>query len=138
MQQPSIPTRAAKRRSLRRLLPLSAVAVGMLALLPVSASAWTSNYFSSPTRNIRCHNGGSWIACTTLNSGLVVTVTLYGHAYTDYDQSEFGVGGPTLYYGQSYNVTGRFHCLSRSDGMTCSSVRSGHGFFINRTNYRVW
>ena len=137
MQQSRTPA-AAKRRSRRALVPLSAIAVGLLALLPASANAWTSNYFSSPTRNIQCHNAGSWIACTTLNTGLVVTVPLYGHAYTDYDQSEFGYGGPTLYYGQTYNVSGRFHCLSRSDGMTCSSVRSGHGFFINRTNYRVW
>src|SRR3954452_16368500 len=111
------------RRPRRLLVLLAALGIGLLALLPAKASAWTSNDFSSPTRNIQCHNGGSWLACTTLNNGRVVSVSLYGHAYSSYDQSGFGYGGPTLYYGQTYNAPGRFRCISRFNGMTCTSLR---------------
>jgi len=43
----------------------------------------------------------------------------------------------TLPYG-SFVQAGSFRCVSRADGVTCESTRSGHGFFIARQTYRVY
>ena len=40
-----------------------------------------------------------------------------------------------LAYGTSTVVTG-FRCASATSGMTCSSRRTGHGFFISVQRYR--
>ncbi len=46
----------------------------------------------------------------------------------------FGVDLEPLAYGRSI-TRGPFRCTSRRSGMTCRSLRSGHGFKIRKTGY---
>jgi hypothetical protein len=46
-------------------------------------------------------------------------------------------GAPKLAYGTASEV-GDFICISRKTGITCSQVPSGHGFFINKDEYRTF
>ena len=43
--------------------------------------------------------------------------------------------GPTLAYGKQQTV-GRFRCVSRFTGMTCTETRSGKGFLLNRSGVK--
>jgi hypothetical protein len=48
------------------------------------------------------------------------------------------LGGPaTLPYGAS-SQRGRFLCESAEDGVTCTDVNTGTGFFISREDYRIF
>lgn len=106
--------------------------------------SWSSDYFRSPTGNIRCR----WftydrvMACKTLHNGRVGVVPLYGSAYSGYFGGYSFPSGPTLYYGQywSSNVGGtpHFRCDSRSSGMTCFSRQTGRGFTISRESFRTF
>jgi hypothetical protein len=102
--------------------------------------AWNSNWFRSPTGNIRCRYwpDDRLLACTTLNNRRLVGVTLFGHPFV---RSAFGYsfpGGPVLSYGDTWAVAGRVKCWSRYSGMTCRSLQTGSGFFINRTSFRLF
>lgn len=102
---------------------------------------WTSNWFQSPTRNIRCryYPSRGYVACTSRNNGTVAGVTLYGRSYRRYDGYRFNFpGGPVLAYGQNWVVRNRFRCDSRYNGMTCRSLQTGRGFFINRSYSRLF
>ena len=44
---------------------------------------------------------------------------------------------PTLAYGTA-TVVGSFECGSRTIGMTCTNLQSGHGFFISIQSYRTF
>ena len=44
---------------------------------------------------------------------------------------------PKLAYGQTSRV-GSVACVSRTDGLTCTSDRTGHGFFLSRQSYRLF
>jgi serine/threonine protein kinase len=46
-------------------------------------------------------------------------------------------GSPALPYGEDTR-TGGFQCASRLTGMTCTSLSTGHGFFISRQSYRIF
>jgi hypothetical protein len=72
----------------------------------------------------------------TLNDTFVAAVGLYGSSYKTHGGTF--TGGPILYYGDSWSVNRRFRCNSSYSGMTCRSVATGHGFFINRTSYRLF
>ncbi|MCC6224751.1 MAG: hypothetical protein IT201_14810 [Thermoleophilia bacterium] len=108
--------------------------------VPLSPS-WSSNYFSSPSGNIRCREfvKKDLMACLTLNDNFAAIVPLYGNS-----RKQRSVGawqfphGPTLDYGESWRDPGRFRCKSRSDGMRCWSIPTGHGFFISRDTYDLW
>jgi hypothetical protein len=105
-----------------------------------STTAWNSNWFQSPTGNIRCRYfvSSRLLACTTLNNGRMLGVTLTG---TPFARRSFGYsfpGGPVLSYGDWWSVRGKFRCDSRSTGMTCKSLQTRFGFFINRTSYRFF
>jgi hypothetical protein len=107
-------------------------------LVPVaSAQAFTSNNFVSPTGNIHCAYTRSAIGCQTMNDGFIVAVGRYGRAVHS-RISRTLPWGPTLTYGASYSGGGAFRCISTVNGMTCTSLLSGHGFFINRTRYRTF
>jgi hypothetical protein len=113
-----------------------------LTLWAGSASAWNSNYFHSPTGNIRCRyfpNSQSRIlACTTLNTGRIVGVTPYGSSFTTFDTTGYAFpAGPTLGYGRYWTYKG-YRCDSSFSGMRCRSGNTGHGFFINRTRYQLF
>ena len=125
------------RKLLVAALTFAALAVPGSSSPSSSSQAWSSNWFQSPSGNIRCRYFGDSIACTTLSNGRVAVATLSGSAYWGYYNYSFP-GGPVLYYGQYYNVPGRFRCLSRSDGMYCLSLYSGHGFGIAREFVRTY
>ena len=131
---------------MKRLLLLGLVAslclpVGVAQGRVEAPQGWTSNYFSSPTGNIRCREfvKRNLMACLTLNDNFAVIVPLYGKS-----RKQRNVGalqfprGPTLYYGEKWRDAGRFRCKSSSDGMRCWSIPTGHGFFISRDIYDLW
>jgi hypothetical protein len=128
----------------------AAAGLAVAAVLAVGGSAgataapgsatWKSNYFRSPTGNIRCHwsRYDQVIACITLNNYNVLALPLYGRPFrANFNNYTFPVG-PTLYYGDYWVGAGQFRCDSRSTGMTCTSLQSGRGFTIAREGYRVF
>lgn len=131
---------------MRRLLLLGIV-IGLC--LPVGAAqgtlplsqGWSSNYFSSPSGNIRCREfvKKDLMACITLNDKFAAIVPLYGNSYKQRNVGAWQFPrGPTLSYGERWRDAGRFRCKSRTDGMRCWSIPTGHGFFINRDRYKLW
>lgn len=112
---------------------------GAASSAPGSAE-WRSNTFRSPTGNIRCRYwpGDALLGCTTLNNGRVAAVRVFGRPYVDSNRNYTFPSGPVLTYGDYWSVRGRFRCDSRFNGMTCRSLRTGAGFFINRTSYRLF
>ncbi len=121
---------------------LVALAVA-LTLGAASAEAWNSNYFQSPTGNIRCryfqNSSGRQLACITLNNGRLVGVTPTGQSFETFDSRGYLFPrGPTLNYGEFWRVRGLYRCDARRKGMACRSLRSGHGFLINKTGYRLF
>ncbi len=103
-----------------------------------AATAWRSNTFSSPTGNIQCKYDqyNEVVSCRTLNDNWVAAVPLYGASYKV--RGGYYVRGQTLYYGQTWTVSGKFRCWSRVEGMTCKSLRTGHGFFTSRAYWRFF
>ena len=96
-------------------------------------------YFASPTGNIRCRRWRSrpLLTCMTRNNGVLVGVTLYGRAFVRRDGYRyFHPRGPVVFYGERWR-RGAFSCLSRFTGMTCQSLYTGRGFFINRSGFRL-
>jgi len=106
-----------------------------------AAVGWTSNVFVSPTRNIHCRYfpGKKLMACTTQNDDFMTAVTLWGKAYHRQYTYPFSFpDGPRLEYGDTWKASGRFKCWSKTSGMTCESLKTSHGFFINRDSYDTW
>lgn len=125
----------------RRLTLLVAAACLMQVPAATAAARFTSNWFKSPTGNIRCRYfpSDAVLACKTLNNGRAAIVPLTGDAYvlvrlTDYTFP----AGPTLAYGTYWSASGRFRCDSSTLGMKCRSLRSGHGFAINRSGFKTF
>src|SRR3989304_2334582 len=100
---------------MKRLLLLGLVATLSLPVWPArgrveAPQSWTSNYFSSPSGNIRCREfvKRNLMACLTLNDNFAVIVPLYGKS-----RKQRNVGalqfprGPTLYYGEKWRGGGR-------------------------------
>jgi hypothetical protein len=118
---------------------LLVVVIGVLSAGP--ALAWRSDWFQSPTGNIRCRYvvEGEVMACKTLNNGRVAIVPLRGQAYVLARLSDYSFPrGPVLAYQTYWSVSGRFRCDSYSSGMQCESLRSGHGFVLNRSGFRTF
>lgn len=132
-------------------LAASASLVGTLAVAGAGASrsssptaaaspAWNSNWFRSPTGNIRCRYWPEdrFLACTTLNNRRMVSVRVFGRPTVRSNPGYSFPGGPVLYYGETWTVRDRVKCWSRSQGMTCRSLQTDAGFFINRSSYRLF
>lgn len=131
-------------RALRPLLVLGGIVATLAVAAPASAApaslSWNSNWFQSPTGNLRCRYWPSdrLLGCTTLNNARMVAVTLFGSSFV---RRSFGYsfpGGPVLTYGDSWSVRNKFRCNSSFNGMRCVSLQTGFGFFINRTSYRLF
>jgi len=111
-------------------------------------------YFQTPSGNIGCYVGAEAARCDIRNrdwepppgdpaeknceldygQGIVVSET---HAEF-VCAGDTALGGPrTLGYGQS-SQRGRFVCESEPDGITCSHLDSGHGFFLSKESYRIF
>ena len=130
---------------MRRLFLTSVLAGVLAAIAVVSASAqpsgWSSNYFHSPSGNIRCREfvNRNLMACLTLNDHFAVMVPLRGRARKQLDVADWQFPhGPVLAYGESWTHAGRFECRSESSGMSCWSLVSGRGFFIERYSYDLF
>jgi hypothetical protein len=113
------------------------LALLLALLIPASASAWYSNQWRSPTRNIACkyYTSSDAVKCETENDTFAVALERgWGRAFrTGYTAIPNRV--PVLPYGTSWRAGG-IRCASSFNGMTCTA--DGHGFFINRTSYRLW
>jgi hypothetical protein len=105
---------------------------------PASVSPVSYDRFQSPTGNIRCaYADQEGVACMTLNNGLGVVLKSFDRAYY-LDRGQFQPPpGRTLNYGQTWRVSS-FRCVSETEGMTCWSTVTNHGFFISRSSRRVF
>jgi hypothetical protein len=97
--------------------------------------------------NVECvlHSNGYTTRGDLDNHGL--TARPHPHWFVDYSHPASGglsrreVHGPvparTLQTGRTLTV-GNFRCSSRVAGLTCTSLRSRHGFFLSRTKQRTF
>jgi hypothetical protein len=128
---------SASRRRVVRYGLLAAVVLTTIAF-PASSSAWTSNFWRSPTRNIACryYPNLEVVTCQTDNDKFAVAVNRYGSkAYRTYYRW-IPSYAPVLAYGVHWTAPG-FNCGSRSDGMLCRTPQ-GHGFFLSRASVEAW
>jgi hypothetical protein len=119
----------------RLLLTCALLTASMNAGLASAAVRW----FQSPSGNIACEvsaGGGrpTEASCQTFHRPQ--SATLGANGRTRLCSGVRCLGNPPensirLAYGASVRV-GPFRCTSRSDGVRCIVVRSGHGFLINR------
>ena len=126
---------------MRRLGLAVLLLAGVLAQGAEPAVAFRGNWFQSPSGNIRCRYfaEGNVTACKTLNNGRVAIVPLSGQAYVLARLTDFTFPrGPVLAYGTYWSLRGRFRCDSYTSGMKCRSLRSGHGFVVNRSGFKTF
>jgi hypothetical protein len=102
--------------------------------------------FRSPSGNIECwmsdgtnpsyqHPGAGCMSKTPPKSAI-----LAANGGLEVSRIPFACGcdeskPPPLAYGRQITV-GRFRCVSQSTGVTCTVIRSGKGFLINRDGVR--
>jgi hypothetical protein len=131
------------------------LALVLAGLVPTGASAASLVGFRSPSGNIGCFVGDDYSArcdirdrtwsppprparcgsITDYGQGLEVGRTGRGHAVCAGDTA---MGDQRrLAYGHS-TTAGRYTCSSARSGITCRNRRTGHGFFISRTYYRLF
>ncbi len=111
--------------------------------------------FESPSRNIGCYIADGMARCdirtrtwsppptpsscppeVDYGQGLLVTTSGPGNLVCAGDTA-MDPAAPTLAYGTATSV-GSFECGSRTIGMTCTNLQSGHGFFISIQGYRTF
>jgi hypothetical protein len=93
--------------------------------------------FQSPTGNIRCAletDDHTQLLCTTLNNQNAVDLDSLSDADTNVTATI--PAEPTAAYGHVWS-SANFYCWSRFTGVTCRSLRSRHGFAINRAGITV-
>jgi hypothetical protein len=112
------------------------------------------NYFTTPSKNIGCYIDSKHARCDIAERDWKPTPEPasckklgldYGQGIVvDSTHAEFvcagdtALGGPkVLGYGESAQ-RGDFLCESEEDGVTCSHVGNGHGFFLSRQSFRVF
>ena len=103
-------------------------------------------FWKSPTGNIICmymaptnlaQPGKSFVRCDVLQTtrGRSRSAQLEPRGRASFFEASDAAGGtpqPALAYGRTISK-GPFRCTSRVSGMTCRSVRSGHGFRVSRS-----
>jgi hypothetical protein len=96
--------------------------------------------FYTPSKNITCSLGDSTdflgVSCVSFKAPQTVRMDPYGRLRICHGRRCLGCGCapegiPTLGYGKQV-AAGRFRCLSRRSGVTCTVIRSGKGFLITR------
>jgi hypothetical protein len=122
------------------------VAVGAFFALAATASAWNSNSWQNPSRNIVCrywysvsHAFPTEVACKRRGAHfeLVLRQTGVGwrQDYTDFRVSYYA---PVLGYGQTWRSGRGLRCTStREPAMVCKNTR-GHGFALTRSYWVSW
>lgn len=113
-----------------------AALISALAAAP-TASAWYSNFWRSPTRNISCryYPPLEVVTCQTDNDKYAVAVRRSGAGFRTFYRW-IPSYAPALPYGLHWIAPG-FNCWSRSDGMLCRTS-TGHGFFLSRDSIEKW
>ena len=108
-------------------------------------------YFRTPSRNIGCVLMKQEVRCDIaerewkptpanepcrLDYGNGISLNANGAQFTC--AGDTTLGAPTvLEYGQRAQ-RGKFFCDSAQDGVTCSNLETGAGFFISRESYRIF
>jgi len=114
--------------------------------------------FRTPSGNIRCDG---WSLGPSLTDNTVTCAVISTRIKVTYQCPDVGVGCPdvftlnatgrveiarasyqagasrTLAYGQTLTL-GHLRCASRFTGLTCTSLYSGHGFFLSRQRLSTW
>jgi len=86
--------------------------------------------WSPPARPARCPN--------EVDFGQGLTVSGTGAArFVCAGDTALDPSAPLLAYG-AVDAVGAMRCSSARAGMTCRSLRTGHGFFISRQSYRLF
>jgi uncharacterized protein DUF6636 len=102
-------------------------------------------FWKSPSGNIICmymaptnlaQPGKTFVRCDALqtNKGSSRSAQVAPRGRASIFQASDAAGGtpqPVLPYGKTFS-RGPFRCTSKVAGMTCRSVRSGHGFTLSR------
>ncbi len=131
--------------------PAATTADGDPAVPAVEAGKRGPGFFSTPSGNIACHVGAKAARCDIRNRDWKPTPPPepceldYGHGIVATpDHAEFVCAGDTtlgapntLPYGE-VSVRGQFACESAEDGVTCSHLETGHGFFLSRESFRIF
>jgi hypothetical protein len=131
---------------MRKLVPVAA----LISALAVAAPASAATSFHSPSGNIRCViDRTAFTRCDITHrdwspppkpqscefdwgNSLVVGLRGRGRFLCVSDAVD---SGRKLDYGESIK-RGRFRCRSRTSGIRCVNVRSGHGFAVSRQRVR--
>jgi hypothetical protein len=145
------------RRTLVIALGLLAAVAAPVAGAAVATSAATKHgsEFKTPTHNIGCNLLGGQARCdighhtyalpprpkscphiVNFGQGIFVGKSGKGRIVCAGDTA-MDPGAPVLAYGSSDHF-GAFSCQSRTDGVTCTNLHTGHGFFISIQSYRLF
>jgi hypothetical protein len=111
-------------------------------------------FFSTPSENIACHVSAKAARCDIrerswkpppepasckeieLDYGHGIVLTADGAEFVCAGDTTLGAPA-TLGYGEA-SQRGAFRCESEEDGVTCSDVEDGHGFFLSRQSFRIF
>lgn len=137
-----------------RRIPIAIAALALLGLSAPASPAAAADYYviSSPSDNIYCDMGDSsfyrGVRCDVrvhtwprpprpsgcdLDWGDSLYVGTRGVArWTCHGDTLLGSDSYVLPYGRSLRV-GRFKCTSKTTGMRCVNLRTGHGFLISKS-----
>ena len=118
---------------------------------PAAAGSEGPEFFRSPSRNIGCALTKQSARCDIaerdwkpppanepcqVDYGNGISLSANGAQFTC--AGDTTLGAPVvLEYGQRAQ-RGNFFCDSAKDGITCSDLRTGAGFFISRESYRIF
>ena len=144
---------------LKLLMAVAALAVAATIISPLGrADGELEVTFRTPSRNIYCDGWSlgrsltdNTVMCAVMSTRIKVTYqcpdvgigcpnvfTLNAQGRVDIARSSYQIGASrVLAYGQTLTL-GHLRCVSRFSGLTCSSLASGHGFFLSRENLRTW
>lgn len=131
----------------KKLLIATPMAMVLALVLTSVVTAWSSNRFVSPSRNIACRfvasgSAGPFVACATRNDGFTLSLANDGTKGQILSNNGHllralrGFNSPVLRYGRRWRSGVGIWCISRTSGMTCRA--SSHGFFLSRGTYDVW
>ena len=148
-----------KHAAVHKLLLVTTLAATAAILCPVSlADGEHEVTFRTPSGNIYCDGWSlgksltdNTVMCAVMSTRIKVTYqcpdvglgcpdvfTLGALGRVTIERSSYRVGAKqVLRYGKALTL-GHLRCVSRTNGLTCSSSASGHGFFLSRESLRTW
>ncbi len=121
------------------------------ALPPEAPGSEGPEYFRTPSRNIGCVLMKQEVRCDIaerdwkptpanepcrLDYGNGISLNANGAQFTC--AGDTTLGAPTVLEYGSRAQRGKFFCDSTQEGVTCSNLETGAGFFISRQSYRIF